>query len=302
MVSALACLVWSGASACGARTGLSVDERAIDVVDLSQPDAWDDVALDDRTLPDVPLDVPRDIPREAATPCAAGTENVFVIGTRGELYAFDPATRATRLIAVVPCSTAHGGFNSMAVARDGTAFAAGNDGSLTRIRTTDGVCETAPFADRSFGVLCMGFSLLGIDDVLFVASCHARQVRLGRVDTGTFSLTDVGAVSPPPPAGIELAGDRNGRLFGFSNAGGSITLYRLDPASAAVLEQTVLPLSWTSGAYAFVEWGGDFYFFVSQSGGSAVVHYRPADRSYSVVTHVPIEVVGAGVSTCAPGG
>jgi hypothetical protein len=101
--------------------------------------------------------------------------------------------------------------------------------------------------------------------------------------------------------GLELTGDRNGHVFGFWDSGGSIGFARIDPMSAALLDMATLPFRDFS-SWAFAQWGGDFYFFADGVNGSDVIRYRPSDRSYSIVTHIPVVVVGAGVSTCAPGG
>jgi hypothetical protein len=278
---------------CSAKSQLIVPMPAFD----AETDAID--AMDVRDV--IGEDVQPDLPRDAPTPCAEGTENVFVIGMGGELYEFNPATSSARFIANVPCAAGHGGFNSMAVARDGTAYAAAFDGSLVGISTRDGSCHTTPFRNGSFGVFCMGFALEGIDDVLFVSSCHAPPYRLGRIDTNTFALTTVGEYSPQPESGPELTGDRNGHVFGYWDAIGSIALSRIDPVTAAFVGVTHLTFRDFS-SFAFAQWGGDFYFFANGVAGSDVVHYRPSDQSYAIVTHVPVTVVGAGVSTCAPGG
>lgn len=277
---------------CGARTGLHVADRGSEV---AAPDGADEASAD--AWPDEPR---RDVPHDAPTPCADGTENVFVLGTLGQLYAFDPASSSSRFIANVPCAAEHHGFNSMAVARDGTAYAAANDGLLVLVSTRDGSCFTTAFSDPSFGVFCMGFSLQGIDDVLYLSDCHSPQSRLGRVDTTTFQLTILGPMDPRPEDGVELTGDRDGHVFGMWNAMEAIAVARIDPVTAALFDVIRLPFR-AFDAFAFARWGGSFYFFVDGRPGSDVVRYRPSDRSYSIVTHVPVQVVGAGVSTCAPG-
>ena len=59
-------------------------------------------------------------------------------------------------------------------------------------------------------------------------------------------------------------------------------------------------------SYAFAHWGGQFYIFQTtedQVGAltSRVARMNPADGSLTtVVASSPYQVVGAGVSTCAP--
>ena len=59
-------------------------------------------------------------------------------------------------------------------------------------------------------------------------------------------------------------------------------------------------------SYAFAHWGGVFYIFQSttDNGGqltSQVLRFNPVDGTATpVVNNSPYQVVGAGVSTCAP--
>jgi hypothetical protein len=56
-----------------------------------------------------------------------------------------------------------------------------------------------------------------------------------------------------------------------------------------------------AGGWAFAFWGGDFYTFTAPSGNTLVQRYRPSDGSVVTVSSLAgRQVVGAGVSTCAP--
>ncbi|MCA9590689.1 MAG: hypothetical protein KC657_35560, partial [Myxococcales bacterium] len=54
-------------------------------------------------------------------------------------------------------------------------------------------------------------------------------------------------------------------------------------------------------AFAFAHWGGDFWLFTAPQGKSQVTRLKYDDGTVETVkTDVGFEVVGAGVSTCAP--
>ncbi|MBK9033537.1 MAG: hypothetical protein IPL61_20110 [Myxococcales bacterium] len=54
-------------------------------------------------------------------------------------------------------------------------------------------------------------------------------------------------------------------------------------------------------SYAFAHWGGVFYVFTTADGTSSVhaVHMKTGAQE-EVATDLPMRIVGAGVSTCAP--
>ena len=102
-------------------------------------------------------------------------------------------------------------------------------------------------------------------------------------------------------AARHLAGD--GRLFAYFPAPGRGRIQELDRATGAAIGAP-----WVLGgatddvsAYAFAHWGGTFYVFTTVDGVSSV-HAVPmqAGAPARVATDLPMRIVGAGVSTCAP--
>ena len=83
-------------------------------------------------------------------------------------------------------------------------------------------------------------------------------------------------------------------------------LRRLDTASGATLETIRLPDFPDPGdidTFAFATWDDDFYLFVRMYGmGETTNVYRVTrDGTFTtMLTDVGFDVVGAGVSTCAP--
>ncbi len=102
----------------------------------------------------------------------------------------------------------------------------------------------------------------------------------------------------------ELTGTSGGRLFGF---------YPMMNAPSFVQEidrATGGPRGpqWSLGdealsieAWAFAQWGGVFYVFVTTGDGNMVYAVDPRTNDARVVRRdLPFRITGAGVSTCAP--
>jgi hypothetical protein len=73
------------------------------------------------------------------------------------------------------------------------------------------------------------------------------------------------------------------------------------PADAQVQSVTSLPLGKVS-SFAIAQWSGSDYVFSSPFSGkpSRVDRYVPGYGMKRVVEHTDYEIIGAGVSTCAP--
>jgi hypothetical protein len=54
--------------------------------------------------------------------------------------------------------------------------------------------------------------------------------------------------------------------------------------------------------WAFSFWGGHFYLYTSQGAGTTVTDYNPNSGSVDLnfMPNIGFDIVGAGVSTCAP--
>ena len=55
-----------------------------------------------------------------------------------------------------------------------------------------------------------------------------------------------------------------------------------------------------SSNFAFAFWGGDFWLFVGPGTSTDVFQYQPSTNTTTKRTTETFEIVGAGVSTCAP--
>ena len=88
---------------------------------------------------------------------------------------------------------------------------------------------------------------------------------------------------------------KSSRILGFSTDSASSTNETL--YVEALGHGVFQPNDW-----AFSFWGGHTYLYVSQGSGSNVVDYDPASGNINptYMTSIGFDIVGAGVSTCAP--
>jgi hypothetical protein len=95
----------------------------------------------------------------------------------------------------------------------------------------------------------------------------------------------------------------------MAGSGPPSAIGQIDKANGGLLGETILPNVAQGCGWAFAFWGGDFYTFTAPPapGGacgamtlSVVWRYRPADGSQNEIAKFGEEIVGAGVSTCAP--
>jgi hypothetical protein len=320
-------------AACGSRTGLLVSEHQ----DASVADAPEDVI--DSSLPEVAeepdvveepdvLDAPEEpdnfIPIDAPDECPdAGSTLIYVITSDNELMSFYPPTGSFNTIGTIQCNdpNAMAAPFSMAVSRSGIAYVVfTNGGNLYRVSTKTAACQKTPFVPGNGGFPAqfgMGFSADVSDagpigdggETLYLAGDPGTMIGqapviLGALDTSTFATRTIGQVAPTIYAS-ELTGTGAGQLFGFylttaamGAAAGNIG--QIDKSTATVTNQVTPPGIDIGGGWAFAFWGGDFYTFTAPNGTTLVQRYRPSDGSVVTVSSLAGEVVGAGVSTCAP--
>jgi hypothetical protein len=124
---------------------------------------------------------------------------------------------------------------------------------------------------------------------------------LAIIDTASDQLDVVARFMPPIP-GPELTGTGAGTLFGFyTNASGPGShVVQIDPATGAILSDHALQAGNPQDGYAFAFWGGSFYIFTSDGTGTTVTQYALSTGVEANVATMSEDVVGAGVSTCAP--
>jgi hypothetical protein len=226
------------------------------------------------------------------TECAETNKQIYVLATDYVLYRFYPDTLKFVRVAQVACPTSAGTF-SMAIDRRGTAWVEYTDGRLFAVDTLTGKCRATAFrpGQAGFETFGMGYALNddGQGETLYVAGAG-----LGALDTKTFDITFKGSLTY---GRTELTG-LDKQLFAFSVGSGVIA--GLDKGSGATKVTYRTSAVNDRAAFAFAQWGGDFWVFTGDN-HSIVTQYSPADDTSKVVMQdTGMLIVGAGSSTCAP--
>ena len=201
---------------------------------------------------------------------------------------------------------------AMAVDRFGFAWVVYEDGSLWKVDTKDARCAATTFVpdQEGFHRFGMGFSTdatSGSAESLFVADHDGKG--LGKIDLKTMKLKAIGSFDGILTGrAAELTGTGDGRLFGFFTTSPAQVGELAKGTGSAVTHDELATVS-TGTDWAFSFWGGDFYLYTANDTGglpqnqkgSSVTRFRPSDNSVTVVLPtIGFNIVGAGVSTCAP--
>lgn len=244
--------------------------------------------------------------------CPEGNELIYVVDRDDNLIAFDPRKLPAdplRLIGKLGCHGAGGPF-SMAVDRHGVAWVLYSGGELFKVSITDATCERAPYQPGRLGLFGMGYAsdAPGAPTEHLYVATNGRRL-LASIDTEAASPSDriLGEMTAPSDESPELTGTRDGKLYGFyPNLSTPSFVQEVDRRSGEPVgprwQLDGDPLG-TVSAWAFAQWGGTFYVFVTGDdglGSSVRAIDRKTGTSRTVLEHLPYVITGAGVSTCAP--
>jgi hypothetical protein len=246
--------------------------------------------------------------------CSEAAKLVYVVSSENTLYSFTPSELKFTPIGALRCPSRAGAKPfSMAVDRRGTAWVNYDDGELFRVSTRDAACVPTGFVPRSgFATFGMGFATDApgsSNETLYICgydrNAEPQGRGLGRLDLKTLVPSLIGDFPAPFTRNCgELTGTGDARLFGFFE-GFPAQLVGIDKGSATM--QVARPLAGIGTSreysYAFSHWGGDFWFYTAIGiAPSQVTRYKASgDGSLSVVIpNTGMNIVGAGVSTCAP--
>lgn len=235
--------------------------------------------------------------------CEDTSDLVYVIDKESEeLFLFHPDTLSLESLGVLDCdywSTPA----SMGVARDGVAYVRYADDNVYAVDLESMDCTSTAYGDKpnNFGSFGMGYATQSSKtwrDDLFVANSD----RLARLDVSSWTLEQIGRL----PSQAELTGNAEGELWGFLPLETPAELVELDKNDGSILQRIKMPSfpdPYDIDTFAFATWDGEFYLFVRTFGmGSSTDVYRvsPDGQTTRVLENIGINVVGAGVSTCAP--
>jgi hypothetical protein len=260
---------------------------------------------------DAPVDAPEDAPEDAPKECEdPDTTYIYVVSSETELLAFKPQSNLFESRGFLFCPDTNSTPFSMAVDRIGTAHVVYDDGQLFRVSVADASCEATDFVvgQSGFQRFGMGFERAPGKkggETLYVAeiSFMGPSKGLARIDLDTYELIFVGPFSQNPGDAIELTPTGDGPLNGYflDNPGPGGTLVEIDTTDATIVSSQPLPVGASASSLAVAWWGGFYYIFTGQGAGSTVTRFDPVSQQTAVVATSPLTIVGAGVSTCAPG-
>ncbi len=273
------------AVACGARTGLLAPEE-LDASDVATDHVHDtisehhDAAEEDAVVFDVQPD--------AACPTEATL--IYITGTGGALYSFWPPSFAFTFIGTLTCTNAP---THMTVDRNGTAWVVAG-GQLYNASTTDATCSAVSSwtPQNGFGDFALSFvGVLNTDTSLYLLG----STSLGLFDTfkGTFNV--VGTPNVAITGGGDMTSNGDGTLY-FLHDQNPRNLDELDPTNAQALNTYVVNAPGGAATQALAYFGGLFYAFVN----NAVYSYDTTTNTTTSLGNAPINVTGAGQSTCVP--
>ncbi|HRI68925.1 MAG TPA: hypothetical protein PK156_32065 [Polyangium sp.] len=242
------------------------------------------------------------------TGCTDVATLVYVLTADNDLYSFDPPARAFTRIGTINCNTTLTP-NSMAIDRSGRAwvnyFDSFGQGEIWKVNVRDASCEAAPtvILPPDWAQVGMGFAVdftrMG-DDTLFIDSLSGNG--LAKIDANM--VVPIADFTPATFSGsvAELTGTGDGRLYGYFQTS-PVYVAQINKSTAAVTNAVAITGLNTPDAYAFSFWGGSFYLYAASIGSnSRVTKYDPATGviNNNYILDTGMQIVGAGVSTCAP--
>jgi len=245
--------------------------------------------------------------------CAQGTEYVYTIDLfPAVLSQFDPTTKTFHALGTLSCPTSAVDATpfSMSVDRDARAWVLYSSGELFRVQLPGLECtKTSWSSPNDLKIFGMGFSTDqagGSTESLFiVGGLIPTQTRyeMAKVNLATLSPTMIATTAAIP----EMTGTGSAELWGFFPDPTNPRIERFDKttgASAKSYSEPTLAAGFGS-SYAFAQWGGDYWVFLDKGqpspNSSTVYQVDGMTGAIKSTTEAPgHEVVGAGVSTCAP--
>lgn len=273
------------------------DEPADEPVDEEQP------AEEEEPAPEEEEPAPEEEEEPAPEDdCEHTSDLVYVVDRdRGAIHLFDPEALSFTELGRVSC-TGGASPESMAVGRDGVAWVRGSDDRLYSVDLATFACSRAATSLPSgFGSFGMGFATEDAGtwrDELYLADADS----LGVLDTETGAFEMLGGMASQS----ELTGNADGELWAFLPLESPAALVEVDKRTGRELDRiglSAFPHPSDIDTFAFATWGGDFWLFVRSygMGNSTDVYQVGTDGTMRrVMVDVGFDVVGAGVSTCAP--
>ncbi len=246
--------------------------------------------------------------------CAAATKYVYVLDQNNTLFKFDPTIKSMAAFTSIGTVNCGAGTqpNSMAIARDGTAYVdlmnGGSCQGVYKVDITNANCKGAtPFAcgTNGFGQFGMGYSTNAAgstQETLYIGNTTGAD--MASLDPATGQVHAIGSL---PVGGPEFTGNANGELWAFMPQGNPPKVAQIDKTTAKAIKSFDLSalsssIAVSPSAWAFAFWGGDYYIFLQGDLDTStnVWQMTPTGSVTEYIADTGMTIVGAGVSTCAP--
>lgn len=223
--------------------------------------------------------------------CPANAQMVYVTGEPAELWSFWPPTFTFTKIGTLTCTDSP---THMTVDRTGTAWVVG-DGNVYQTSTTTAACSVAAHWQPQSAFPDFAVSFVGVtnnDTSLYLLGSDNNELAEFDIASGSFNVVGTPAVSG---TGGDMTSIGDGKLWYLEAYTSPHPLYQIDPSTASVL-QTKSVNAPGDGSQALAYFGARFYAFEN----NIVYEYDPATGAIQTLGNAPLEVTGAGQSTCVP--
>jgi hypothetical protein len=228
----------------------------------------------------------------ASTDCPPSARLIYVTGSSNQLYSYAPETAQFTLIGTFDCLTDP---THMTVDRTGTAWVVANSLLYTASTATAHCTKVANWTPGVGEFVDFSLTFVGTtsatDTTLYVVDDSAR---LGAFDTLTGVRTVVTTLAGFTDALGDMTSNGDGHLY-FIHDVAAQTLYEITPTTGAVVTSWVTG-EMGGGSEALAYYGGLFYDFLD----SDVYTFDPTTKVATSIGTAPLEVTGAGQSTCVP--
>ncbi len=239
---------------------------------------------------------------------AHDVELIYLVDDVGSLLSFDPRKLPAdpfKRIGTLTCDPESRPY-SMAIDRSGIAWVVYLTGILYRASIVDAHClPSAAKVAGTPGGFGMGFVTDGpkaTTEKLYATSPEHAQ--LGTVDLAKLppAWTSTGSIAIFDGRAPELTGTADGRLYAYTPSDELRGFVReIDRTGAGKGTRWTLPAErGLVGGFAFAFWGDVFYVFVTFNEANEVWAIRRKTGKLEKVLTSEHQIVGAGVSTCAP--
>jgi hypothetical protein len=225
----------------------------------------------------------------ASNECPESATAVYVTGVGNKLYSFYPPTQKFTLVGTFDCldNPTH-----MTIDRLGNAWVVAN-GQLYKASTADAKC--AAINNWSFNINYSDFSLSFVgnqntDTTLYLLN---NASKLSAFDTASGTLKTIGNVAVSNTIG-DMTSNGDGSLY-FLQDVSTPKLYKFDTTNGMTQSSATLAAT-GGGSQALAFWGGRFYAFEND----AIYEYDPGPKTTKPLGTSPLQVTGAGQSTCVP--